>query len=109
MTSGEAGRQAGQTTASESQWPICVYVCVCVRECVHAHTSLCPLTWAGGQEATHQQRLLVVGQRLLGQVALPLDLQLQRLGHVWHHPVDGTQHKEYSMLPRLRGAQSYTL
>lgn len=85
--------RAGQATTSVS--------CVCMRVCTH--TSPCPLTWAGGQEATHQQRLLVVGQRLLGQIALPLDLQLQRLGHVWHHPVNGPQHEEHSMLQKWGG------
>lgn len=72
-----------------------------LRACVCA--SPCPLTWAGGQEATHQQGLLVVSQRLFGQVALAFDLHLQGLGHIRHHPVNGPQHKEYSVLRRQGG------
>ena len=52
---------------------------------VRVRASHVPLTWAGGawggrggpSASTHQQSLLVFGQSLLGQVALPLDLQLQ--------------------------------
>lgn len=70
------------------------------------------LTWAGGARggsgsggpsaSTHQQGLLVFSQRLLGQVTLPLDLQLQRLGHVGYDPVDGSKHKENHVLEDSR-------
>lgn len=51
---------------------------------------------------THQQGLLVVCQGLLGQVALPLHLQPQRLRDVRHHPVYRSQDKEHHMLKRGR-------
>lgn len=65
-----------------------------------------PLTWAGGARrggggpsaSARQQRLLVLSQGLFGQVALPLDLQLQGLGDVGDDPVDGSQHKEDHVL-----------
>lgn len=64
------------------------------------------LTWAGvawgsggGPSAlTHQQSLLVFSQSLLGQVALPLDLQLQGFWDIRYDPVDGSQHEKYHML-----------
>lgn len=82
----------------------CVWHCVCVC------TSHVPLTWAGGawggrggpSASTHQQSLLVFSQSLLGQVALPLDLQLQRFGDVRYDPVDGSQHEEHHMLEEGR-------
>lgn len=64
------------------------------------------LTWAGGARrsgggpsaSARQQRLLILSQGLFGQVALPLDLQLQGLGDIRDDPVDGSQHKEDHML-----------
>lgn len=73
-------------------------LCMCVSDA--------PLTWAGGARhgggdpsaSARQQRLLVLSQGLFGQVALPLDLQLQGLGDVGDDPVDGSQHKEDHVL-----------
>lgn len=52
--------------------------------------------------STHQQGLLVFSQSLLGQVALPLHLQLQRLGDIGYDPVDGSQNEEDDVLQRAR-------
>lgn len=84
--------------------------------CVFACVSHVLLTWAGGawggrgspMASTHQQRLLVFSQSLLGQVALPLDLQLQGFGDIRYDPVDGSQHEEHHMLEEGRRADSKT-
>lgn len=64
------------------------------------------LTWAGcawsgrggPSDSTHQQGLLVFGQSLLGQIALPLDLQLQGFRDIGDDPVNGSQYEEHYML-----------
>ena len=76
----------------------------CTTLCVRVSHVL--LTWAGGawggrggpSASTHQQSLLVFSQSLLGQVALPLDLELQGFGDIWYDPVDGSQDEEHHML-----------
>ena len=77
----------------------------CVLHCIVCVSHVL-LTWAGGacwgrggpSASTHQQSLLVFGQSLLGQVALPLDLHLQGFWDIGHDPVDGSQHEENHML-----------
>lgn len=60
------------------------------------------LTWAGGswggRSNSLDQNLVIFSQSLLGQVALSLDLDLQRLGYIRYHPVDRSQHKENDVL-----------
>lgn len=53
---------------------------------------------SGSSASAGQQHLLVLGQGLLGQVALPLDFQLQGLWDVGNDPINGSQHKEDHML-----------
>lgn len=59
-------------------------------------------TWAGGSwwGRSHplEQNLVIFSQRLLGQVALPFDLDLQGLGYIRYDPVDQSQHKENNVL-----------
>lgn len=45
-----------------------------------------------------EENLMIFSQSLLRQVALPLDLHLQRLGHVRYDPFDRSQHKKNYML-----------
>lgn len=69
---------------------------VVVCECVSCIT----LTRAGGSlsgrsdtlASSPQQDFLIFSQSLFGQVALPLDLQLQRLRNIRYDPVNGSQH-----------------
>lgn len=83
-------------------------LCLCVSHVL--------LTWTRGalrgrgshSVSTHQQGLLVFGQSLFGQVALPLDLQLQGLGDVRYDPVNGSQHKEHHMLEEERRTDDRT-
>lgn len=60
------------------------------------------LTWAGGSRVGRgdnlEQNLIILSQSLFGQVALPLDLHLQRLGDIRYDPVDRSQHKEDDVL-----------
>lgn len=59
-------------------------------------------TWTGGswggRSSPLDQNLVIFSQSLLGQIALPLDQDLQRLGHVRDDPVDRSQHEENHVL-----------
>lgn len=67
--------------------------------------------WRGGgggggsspSASVGQQRLLVLGQGLLGQVAFPLDLQLQGLRDVGNDPINDSQNEEHHMLQKREG------
>lgn len=67
-----------------------------------SHSQNLWLTWTGGSQGGRgdplEENLMIFSQSLLGQVALPLDLHLQRLWHIRYDPFDRSQHKKNYVL-----------